>query len=180
MYQIEEERRLLYVAITRAEVNCVITYATSRYHNGQTKTCVMSRFLRDISPDYLLMGSTNSAPAPSRKRPRWDDDDYVTPSRTTRLSSNSGQSSRPTVPTRPVTPLSRPVTPTTPSPSGGGNFAVHAVDELHEGSEILHQRFGHGTVISIDTSGGDPKVDVRFNDGQTRKLLLKFAKFEIL
>ena len=74
MYQIEEERRLLYVAITRAEVNCIITYATSRYHNGQTKSCVISRFLRDIEPEYLLMGSTNSSPLPARKRTRWDDD----------------------------------------------------------------------------------------------------------
>ena len=48
------------------------------------------------------------------------------------------------------------------------------------GSEILHQRFGRGTVSTIDTSGSDAKIDVVFNDGQTRKLLLKFAKFEIL
>ena len=47
------------------------------------------------------------------------------------------------------------------------------------GSEILHQRFGRGTVTNIDTSG-DAKIDVAFHDGQTRKLLLKFAKFEIL
>jgi DNA helicase-2/ATP-dependent DNA helicase PcrA len=48
------------------------------------------------------------------------------------------------------------------------------------GTCILHQRFGRGAVDVIDTSGGDAKIDVTFNDGQTRKLLLKFAKFEIL
>jgi len=54
------------------------------------------------------------------------------------------------------------------------------VEELKEGSEILHQRFGRGTVTNVDTSGSDAKIDVSFNDGQSRKLLLKFAKFEIL
>ena len=192
LYQIEEERRLLYVAITRAKANCVITYATSRYHNGQTKTCVMSRFLRDIAPEYLMMGSTNSTPVPSRKRTRWDDDDDldalrdkwsdVTPRRraTERETEAEPRSTR-TTPTRPPMPKPSRTAPSSPMPSNsGGNFTIHSVDELHEGSEILHQRFGHGTVSAIDTSGSDAKIDVMFNDGQTRKLLLKFAKFEIL
>ena len=181
LYQIEEERRLLYVAITRAEVNCVITYATSRYHNGQTKTCVMSRFLRDIAPEYLLMGSTNSTPMPSRKPSRWDDEPEVSPRRSSlsRSSSQSkpsrisNQSSQP----RSATPPRSATTP--PQAPASGNFTIHTADELKEGSEILHQRFGRGTVTAIDTSG-DAKIDVMFTDGQTRKLLLKFAKFEIL
>ena len=176
LYQIEEERRLLYVAITRAEVNCIITYATSRYHNGQTKSCVMSRFLRDIAPEYLLLGSTNSAPVPSRKRAnRWDEDLETPPSQ-----------SRPSKPSSPSRPSSQPRPATPPRPSAtpqqapaSGNFTIHSVEELHVSSEILHQRFGRGTVTSIDTSG-DAKIDVMFTDGQTRKLLLKFAKFEIL
>ena len=73
---------------------------------------------------------------------------------------------------------SRPAATLAP-PAASGNFTIHTIEELSEGSEILHQRFGHGTVIHIDTSG-DAKIDVAFNDGQTRKLLLKFAKFEIL
>ena len=176
LYQIEEERRLLYVAITRAEVNCIITYATSRYHNGQTKSCVMSRFLRDIAPEYLLLGSTNSAPVPSCKRAnRWDEDLETPPSQ-----------SRPSKPSSPSRPSSQPRPATPPRPSAtpqqapaSGNFTIHSVEELHVSSEILHQRFGRGTVTSIDTSG-DAKIDVMFTDGQTRKLLLKFAKFEIL
>ena len=184
LYQIEEERRLLYVAITRAEVNCVITYATSRYHNGQTKSCVMSRFLRDIAPEYLLMGSTNSTPVPSRKRSRWDEwDDEPEQEKPRRVTKEKPRSTR-TTPSRPTpskptaTPSSRPAPP--PATSGTGNFTMHSADELHEGSQILHSRFGRGTVIKIDTSGSDAKIDVNFNDGQTRKLLLKFAKFEIL
>ena len=195
LYQIEEERRLLYVAITRAEVNCIITYATSRYHNGQTKQCIISRFLNDIDERYLLMGSTNSSAAPSRKKTRWDDDDELddmrdewnrdlTPRRSTRprLTDTEPRPMRTTPPRRmpeAPTPPSRPSRPTPPAPAGNGNFTIHTVDELSVGSEILHQRFGRGTVTNIDTSG-DPKIDVAFHDGQTRKLLLKFAKFEIL
>jgi len=182
MYEIEEERRLLYVAITRAEVSCVITYATSRYHNGQTKTCVMSRFLRDIAPEYLMMGSTNSSTAPARKRTRWDDDlddernmwDNTPSTRRT----PAPRPNRPT-PTRPTTPA-RATTPPPPPAATNGNFTIHSVDELEVGSKILHQRFGHGTVTIIDTSGSDAKIDVSFADGVSRKLLLKFAKFEIL
>ena len=183
LYQIEEERRLLYVAITRAKVNCVITYATSRYHNGQTKTCVMSRFLRDIAQEYLMMGSTNSAPMPSRQRSRWTDeweDEPITKRPSRRITEAEPRTTR-TTPTRPTMPKQSRPAPSSPTPSAtDGNFTIHSVDELHEGSEIVHQRFGHGTVSAIDTSGSDAKIDVTFNDGQTRKLLLKFAKFEIL
>jgi len=178
MYQIEEERRLLYVAITRAEVNCVITYATSRYHNGQTKSCVISRFLKDIAPEYLLMGSTNSVPAPSKRHSRWDDEEPTSwPTHSDeKPRSTTTRSAKP----KPSTPsLPTPPQPVTPSLQSKGNFVIHEADELHEGSNILHQRFGRGTVTFIDTSG-DPKIDVAFHDGQTRKLLLKFAKFEII
>ena len=192
LYQIEEERRLLYVAITRAKVNCVITYATSRYHNGQTKSCIISRFLRDIAPEYLLMGSTNSAPVPTRKRARWDDDwdDEPIPEKPRRTTETKPRPTRPaptspmrSTPSRPATPA-RPAMPArhdTPSPSSAasGDFIIHTVDELKVGSVILHQRFGRGTVTNIDTSS-DAKIDVAFNDGQSRKLLLKFAKFQIL
>ena len=187
LYQIEEERRLLYVAITRAKVNCVITYATSRYQNGQTKSCVISRFLRDIAPEYLMMGSTNSTPVPSRKRTKWDDEREAWNDLTPRQKTPARKSEpkfRPTLttPTRPSRPASQPksTTATPPSTGGSGNFTIHSVDELSVGCNILHQRFGRGTVTSIDTSGSDAKIDVEFTDGQTRKLLLKFAKFEII
>ena len=171
--QIEEERRLLYVAITRAEVNCVITFATSRYHNGQTKSCVMSRFLRDIDPDYLLMGSTNSTPVTPKPKTRYHTEPEPRPTRTTTTAKPK------TAPLPKSRPTARPISPTPPSAPSSGNFTIHTVEELSEGCEILHQRFGRGTVTNIDTSS-DAKIDVAFLDGQTRKLLLKFAKFEIL
>ena len=182
--QIEEERRLLYVAITRAEVNCVITYATSRYHNGKTKSCVMSRFLRDIAPNYLLLGGTNSTPLPSRKqRNRWDNDwEYPPKKKTTKTEAKPRSTQTASQPLAPASPPASVASPPPPPPAAAasGHFDIHNADELKAGSEILHQRFGHGTITHIDTSGSDAKIDVLFNDGQTRKLLLKYAKFEIL
>ena len=78
------------------------------------------------------------------------------------------------------TPSPRPATPAPQPTPSAGNFTSHSADELKVGSKIVHSRFGRGEVVRIDTSGSDAKIDVVFNDGQTRKLLLKFAKFEIL
>ncbi len=61
---IEEERRLLYVAITRAKSHCMISYASSRFRNGQTKTCSPSRFLKDIDPRYLALSAGNDFARP--------------------------------------------------------------------------------------------------------------------
>ena len=185
--KIEEERRLLYVAITRAEVNCIITYATERFSNGNYKPCFKSRFLNDIDPEYLLFDNSKSSPSPTHWRSWHDDDDLgdmrhrwndaprhrdvATPSRPAPKPLSRARSSAPTPPPPPPSPAAGPST---------GNFTIHSASELSVGCKILHQRFGHGTVTSIDTSGSDAKIDAVFNDGQTRKLLLKFAKFEIL
>ena len=182
--QIEEERRLLYVAITRAEVHCIITYATSRYHNGQIKTCVMSRFLREINPDYLRMASTNSAPACRRcdddiddMRARWN-----APTRSAKPAwqrpARNDAPARPIQRNTPARPTPSPTPP--PRPAANGKFEIHTASELKVGSNILHQRFGHGTITAIDTSGSDAKVNVTFADGSSRTLMLKFARFEII
>ena len=100
---------------------------------------------------------TGAKPRPTRQ-------ELTTPSRST--------------PSRPATP-SRPVSPTPPVAAANGDFTIHHAEELSVGAKVLHQRFGRGTVTNIDTSG-DAKIDVMFNDGQNRRLLLKFAKFQIL
>ena len=61
-----------------------------------------------------------------------------------------------------------------------GDYILHSASELSEGCRIEHNRFGEGTIVRIDTSGSDAKIDVDFGDVGTRKLLLKFAKFKIL
>ena len=174
--ELEEERRLMYVALTRAEKNCIITYAQSRFRNGQTMYCTPSRFISDIDPQFLTDGIKRS------------DDKF-----------NHRETVPPAV--KPFhAPYRRPATPTathhsTPPPgfkpyskdappavvtAADGDYILHSASELSEGCRIEHNRFGEGTIVRIDTSGSDAKIDVDFGDVGTRKLLLKFAKFKIL
>ena len=158
---LEEERRLMYVAITRAKENCVISYAQSRFRNGQTVYSNPSRFIRDIDPQFLLMGGssqfldndkpeikhvrTTHRPSPTTFKPRFSD------------------------------PSSNHV-----APQESGNFTIHTLNELCEGLEIMHNRFGKGVITTIDETGADPKIVVRFENVGVKTLLIKFAKFEIL
>ncbi|MBQ7690625.1 MAG: UvrD-helicase domain-containing protein [Muribaculaceae bacterium] len=169
MSGIEEERRLFYVAITRAMRTCVITYAMSRYRNGITQTCSMSRFLRDIAPQYLLTTSTGAidggrkqaAAATSRSShntfgPEW----------TSRSGKQQATASHvPSTASQPAAPIE--------------GFGTHQACELAEGSIIHHSQFGRGVIKSIDTTGADARIVVEF-DETSRTLMLKYAKFKIL
>ena len=174
---LDEERRLFYVAITRAMNNCVITYATSRYRNGMTKTCTASRFLRDIDPQYLQLSSTGSSLGGINKpsRPKWHDTDF-NEERTKWVKTDL-----------PITRASAHATPPKPhtaNPSatnaGNNDFTTHSVNEVSEGCIIQHSRFGQGVITGIDTSGAEAKIAVNFSDAGPRTLLLKFARFKIL
>ncbi|MBO4723626.1 MAG: UvrD-helicase domain-containing protein [Muribaculaceae bacterium] len=172
---IEEERRLLYVAITRAEKNCVISFAKSRFRNGSTQNCQPSRFLRDIDPQFLSMGATSS----NKSKSEDSHDDF----RTERHRGFESLRSEYTAPTSPrPQPSFKPVSQSTPpsASASSGDFTLHSLSEISEGSLILHNKFGEGTITKIDTSGSDPKIIVEFDVMGQRTLLLKFAKFKIL
>lgn len=175
---IEEERRLLYVAITRAEKNCVITYAKSRFRNGSTQYCHPSRFIRDIDTQYLSLGATSGYKSKLEDR----DDDYRTYSPRSYDSSRSGYTPRSTFQPKPSFTPATPSATTTPPPAAAasGDFSLHSLSEISEGCSILHNKFGQGTIAKIDTSGSDPKIIVEFDVMGQRTLLLKFAKFKIL
>ena len=182
---IEEERRLMYVAITRAQENCIITYANSRFMNGQTKSCTISRFLTDIDPQYLNEPVENTEfkwdDGTSRK---WDSGNRYQRCENRSLDFSAernafdgkipAQQSKPRQGMMPVS-QARP-TPTTP----GSAFTLHTIGEVSTGMRIKHNRFGEGVVTHIDTSGADHKMTVNFSNADQRTLLLKFAKFEIL
>lgn len=175
---IEEERRLLYVAITRAESNCVITYAKSRFRNGSTQYCHPSRFIRDIDTQYLSLGATSGYKSKLEDR----DDDYRTYSPRSYDSSRSGYTPRSTFQPKPSFTPATPSATATPPPAAAasGDFSLHSLSEISQGCNILHNKFGQGTIAKIDTSGSDPKIVVDFDVMGQRTLLLKFAKFKIL
>ena len=190
MRQLEEERRLLYVAITRAEKHCILTCAQNRFRFGRIEYDSPSRFIRDIDPSLLHVVSNSHS---------GEHDDY-----------------RPTQNPHPVAtqfradPMPRAVAPRRPEPAvdpfsdsfkrqlsqaSGGRFkpvsrvATSAVTsssssssagQLREGMTIEHQRFGIGKVLKVEGSGENEKATIEFRNVGTKQLLLKFAKFTIL
>ncbi|MDE5745451.1 MAG: UvrD-helicase domain-containing protein [Paramuribaculum sp.] len=161
--EIEEERRLLYVAITRARQFCMISYASSRYRNGQTVMCSPSRFLRDINPEYLdlISGASLNAPRPSFENYR---------------SSYHSQSPRYPSASQPSTRR----VPASAASTSAGAEDKHNVDSLSEGMRIEHSRFGTGTITGVDTSQAEARITVEFDNTGSKLLLLKFARFKIL
>ncbi len=182
---VEEERRLLYVAITRAKNYCMLTYAASRYLNGQTMTCRPSRFLKDFDTRYLKFsyGSerlpyemTFERPlrqaAPARPR-------YSAPS-PRHAATPEPTIGRAQTPVRPAAPYTAVSSPGSLSTQAGEGFTLHKAAEIEGGMPIEHPKFGRGHIVSIETNDlGDVALADFDNNGQ-RKLLLKFAKFKIL
>ena len=176
---IEEERRLLYVAMTRARKFCMMSYASSRYRNGQTATCKPSRFLHDIDSSLLKLASGTSLGLPrpsfaSFRQSYHSAPSFSRPSQQRKVVEEA-KSYRNTA--RPGTPV--PVKPrnTAPDPSGATD---HQASELSEGMSIEHSRFGLGTITRVDTSQPEARIHVDFENTDSRVLLLKFARFSII
>lgn len=165
--EIEEERRLLYVALTRAKKYCMMSYASSRFHNGQTKVCQPSRFIADIDRRFLRAESGSDIAAASKSQTEYRSFN--------RFESLRKPSSQPVAPSQTIRPDFKQT-----SATADGEFGTHPSSELEIGQKIEHQRFGVGTILDIDRSQPDHKIIVDFNNVQQRTLLLKFARFKIL
>ena len=173
--EIEEERRLLYVAITRAKNFCMLSYASSRFKNGQTKTCSPSRFIRDIDTQYLNLCSGTAIEEKTS---------FVNPLDNYRASFHSetksySSSSRNLKPLKDTRSYSSASTQRSSSNATSSND-IHDVSALSEGMIIEHQRFGTGKITTIDTSSTDARIIVEFANTGTKTLLLKFARFKII
>ncbi|MDE6026855.1 MAG: UvrD-helicase domain-containing protein [Muribaculaceae bacterium] len=177
--QIEEERRLLYVAITRAKETCTITYAGSRFRNGQTAMTRPSRFLAEIDPSYLKMvSSVNVDDAPgSFVNPvsNYRSSGYIKRDHTAnRAYASSSQRYAPPVspyPKKKVTDISG---------TGGSIKAQHSASSLSIGTVIEHPKLGVGKITAIGNVSGEESITVDFGNIGIKKLLLRFAKFTIL
>lgn len=172
---VEEERRLLYVAITRAEKNCVITFAKSRFRNGSNVNCQPSRFIKDMDDKFLVNGATSK----TQPEPNHADGDYRPfnrkPSSSSYSNNNGNKSSW-----KPLTSVtSKPPQENNIIRSNDDGFSLHNLDEINEGNEILHNIFGKGVITKIDNTGNAPKIVVEFEVMGQRTLLLKYAKFKI-
>ena len=186
MRELEEERRLLYVAITRAEKHCILTCAQNRWRYGRMEYDTPSRFIRDIDPDLLVVQSEGAIEKNSFERSRnyrGERSEWMQNPRPVATQFKADPKPRLVAPRQPEKPLDpfgpnfkrlyqavapRPLV-TDPNPN-----------ELCEGIRIEHQRFGLGTVTRIEGTGENTKATVEFKNTGTKQLLLKFAKFKII
>ncbi len=186
--EIEEERRLLYVAITRAEENCTLSYALSRYRNGQSTSSPPSRFIKDLDTRYVDMPvqQREIQPATESRKRRWNDSfDYDSPRRSFRQEREEAfdrPSPRPfsVSSSKRLTKLQPSATPGNEAKSASQTQTTSAAGQIVIGTRICHDRFGNGTVIAIDGIGDNSKIAVEFENVGSKQLLLKFAKFKII
>lgn len=157
--ELEEERRLFYVAITRAQKRLFLSYATSRYRFGRLKSCEPSRFLDDIDSRFLKMSSKFS---------------------TFGESAPSGNYAKSLVNGIKKTVASKPAVPKPTAYKPPADFTPSDTSGLTEGMKVEHPKFGFGTVIQMDQSGADRKAKINFNDVGEKTLLLSFAKLRIV
>ena len=181
---LEEERRLFYVAITRAEEHCFLSYAKTRMRYGKTEFGSPSRFLHDIDARYLslpqnaLLGRRVDEGAERFRRS--SDDLFRSASRPqygTSASSPAGErkfSREPLIASTMPRKLKRveAATSAAPAPSGGGG--------LQAGQLIEHERFGRGEVLRVEGAGDNAKATIRFEHAGEKQLLLRFARFKVI
>ncbi len=158
--QIEEERRLLYVAVTRARKYCMLSYAKSRFRNGQTCLCRPSRFIKDMQ-----LGATEPTETPNL------DSAPHNPYSPAGLMQSSFKRTTPamsSISDKPKRPQDK--------------MRTHTEAELSEGMRIRHDRFGEGTIETIDATNksSGARIVVNFDNSPQKTLLLSYAKFEIL
>lgn len=169
--ELEEERRLLYVAITRAEQRCYLSFSSSRFRNGKTEFASPSRFLDDIDRKYLDADIRGTA-----RRAQYMDFDDIPYSRTnvTGWAEDSPSDS--------PTPFRKPkqLTCTGREYVKTEEKNLIEIDGLAPGQRIRHKTFGDGTVKQCYIENGNEKVDVSFDQTGNKSLLIKFAKFERL
>lgn len=156
---LEEERRLFYVAITRAEKRLFFSYALTRYRFGRLKNCEPSRFLDDVNPNFIKLhtrsGGVESAPPPSQ------------------YARNLVNGIKKNI-------TSAPPPPKTIAYKAPQDFVPSDTSTLQTGMKVEHPKFGFGTVVNMDLSGADRKAKINFKEVGEKTLLLSFAKLRII
>ncbi|AJH14627.1 ATP-dependent helicase [Myroides profundi] len=179
--ELEEERRLFYVALTRAEHQAYLTYAQSRYRWGKLVDSDPSRFIEEIKDEYLeyltpvetnyrykptinadIFGDVDKSKLRLKKPIAGTPPAYVTDNEEPKENRNI----------RKLKPVDASVTKTTTLTNGNQLLEV--------GQTVMHERFGKGVIINLEGVGADKKAEIRFDVGGIKKLLLRFAKLQVL
>lgn len=184
---LEEERRLMYVAMTRAEEQLYLTSAKSRFRFGKTETSHPSRFLREIDKRFITSGPSSSFSSSSPSIPSSSKSPLTSadnPFGSSGLFAGGSRSTR-SIPPAHFTKISgRPfdagVKTLSSSTQSSATTSTDNGTSLHAGSIIEHSRFGRGVVLEVEGSGIDAKATVKFDNVGTKQLLLRFAKITVI
>ena len=161
---LEEERRLFYVAITRAEKKLMISYAESRYQFGRLKSCEPSRFIDELDSTYLKMAKT-----PGKK----DTSNFKKKKKTGFVEKSTSASA--------AQLIQKPKQNTNYQHVPSANFVQSDALSLAAGQRVEHQKFGFGTIQKLEINGAERKAHILFEQGVGEKtLLLSFAKLMII
>lgn len=162
---LEEERRLFYVAITRAGKKLCLSYATSRYRWGTLTSCEPSRFIDEIDARYLELDfkpqlKNTGNPFFDEERSAWQHKEMFSKPKPASV------------------PKTTSILPKAHKPSA--DFTTSDTSGLQVGMEVEHERFGFGKVINLEGSNPDVKATIFFKELGQKQLLLKFAKLKIV
>ena len=176
---LEEERRLFYVALTRAEHQAYLTYAQSRYRWGKLVDSEPSRFIEEIDSQYLeyLNPENNTG---YRYKPMMDVDIFGD------IDKSKLRTAKPVASKPPAylntqandKPNIRKLKPVSGVRTQGNTNLFDS--NLAIGNIVMHERFGKGQIINIEGMAGDKKAEIKFDVGGVKKLLLRFAKLEVI
>ena len=186
--EIEEERRLFYVAMTRAKKAVAFSFAQTRMRNGKHESNSPSRFVYEVDPQYIANPLTKEREAGEVKRESfssWKKENY-----SSKPGYQYGQSSRPEVERRAVSrpqpaqtrpqpmPVRRPQ-PVAPRVADA-NFEPTPILQLRVGQRIEHNRFGFGKILEISGNAADLKAKIAFDEHGEKILILKYAKIRVI
>lgn len=178
--ELEEERRLFYVALTRAEHQAYLTYAQSRYRWGKLVDSEPSRFIEEITDhflEYLTPTETNY-----RYKPMINNDIFgdVDKSKLRQVKPTSGIPPKWVTDNDPKPDMN--IRRLKPVATGATQSSGTAVPDskLTIGNKVMHERFGQGVVLNLEGAGADKKAEIRFEVGGIKKLLLRFAKLDVI
>jgi DNA helicase-2/ATP-dependent DNA helicase PcrA len=180
--EIEEERRLCYVAMTRAKKVLTLSFAQTRMRNGKHESNSPSRFVREVDAKYIInpLSADVDDDEPRQSFGGWSGKPSFKP----KNGNTYGQSSRPVIQKRePLRtaepkPIARPVRPLQQAPTHtpSADFVPTPIMQLKAGQRIEHNRFGYGKIVEITGEVTDLKAKILFDNHGEKILLLKYAK----
>ncbi|MBE6241298.1 MAG: ATP-dependent DNA helicase [Bacteroidales bacterium] len=183
--EVEEERRLFYVAMTRAKKAVSFSFTQTRMRNGKHESNSPSRFIYEVDPQFISNPLTKEREAGEIKRESFSS--WKQESHSNRSGYQYGRSSRPETerkqlqpkPLSSVVPMRKPVRPV-PARVADADFEPTPVMQLREGQRIEHNRFGFGKILEISGSAADLKAKIAFDEHGEKILILKYAKIRVV